>query len=143
MIKGLEKAKTERVDISGFFGGVETWVETRPLPPARQARIDEIVTRSFRYNTSGEGRKLDVQSIENSLSAQDALEIREIKLTYGVVDHNIETDSGKGEWNSKLWEEMDEANPAVLEKVLDAINDLNDREGGEENPTSARKKSKR
>lgn len=120
MIDGLKTYKRKKVVLDEFFS-TPTFVEVRPLTSyARQQVIDKLTQGRKSYlNKKGEVDSTDI-GVDASASHESWL----IKLINGVVSHNIMRDGQVAKWDETLWRELEEADPAILEKVVNEINDL-------------------
>lgn len=144
-VKGLIALKPVQVDLSKFFDEPAS-VTVRALPVPARAKIQELTTTGMRYATTQRKKSLDIDAIEQAMPAEVTLEIRALKLTEAFVSHDLAGDDGKQlPWGGELWNALDEANPAILAKVLDKINDLSfpdeDEEGAD--PTSREKSARK
>ena len=143
-IKGIKKVENVRINLTEYFDQ-ETHVEIKVLNPLTLAQIQEKTVAGMRYNTKQKGKKMSIESMQQSIPAETQMDIRLLKLLRGVEDHNIETEKGdKAKWGKSLIQEIDEANPAILDKVVEEITFLTypeDREEEETNPISAETKS--
>ena len=148
MIKGLMKYPTKIISLDEFFekgkelsidsgnpspGHIEPvhWVKVRPFPPYSAAQIETLNTSGIKIHAN--------KSTTIETNAETKMKIRRIKLTVGVgiEDHNFKDENGKTrEWNDQLIKELDgpTGNPAVLKKVMNEINKINEVDEGE-NPT--------
>jgi hypothetical protein len=135
-IKGIRTVKPVDVDLSEYFDQ-PTKVTVRPLPPLSRAKIQERLVEGMRYATSQGKKTLDINSIEQAMPAEVTMEIRAIKLQDGVTAHTIQDEDGKPlVWGTDLWAALDEADPEILGKVVEAVTQIttpDDEEG--EDPT--------
>jgi len=124
-IKGIRNVAPQEVDLSKFFEGL-AFVMIKPLPVPARAKIQELMTNGTRYATKQSKKSLDINAIEQAMPAETVLEIRKVKLAEGVVEHNLvnEESGEKLPWNEATWDALDEANPSILSKVIDAITEL-------------------
>ena len=143
-VKGLMAVKPVKVDLSKFFEGPAS-VTVRPLPVPARAKIQELTTAGMRYATTQRKKNLDIDAIEQAMPAEVTLEIRKVKLEEAFVAHDLAGDDGAAlSWGKELWDVLDDANPEILAKVLEAITDLSypdDEEGAD--PTSPAKSGKK
>jgi hypothetical protein len=140
MIKGLKRIPAKTLSLDPFFDEPGYWISIQPLRPYAKALCHELMLEGAemeekraagkpRPKTKGMNPKpvhLNQKStaIRPVISADNTIEIRKIKLQYGVIEHNLTNESGKVQWNSELWDEIDEFNPTLLDYVVDQINEL-------------------
>lgn len=123
-LKGIKTIKPKTVDLSKYFD-YAAYVIIRPLPVPSRAKIQELTTNGMRYMTSQARKKLDIDSIEQSMPQQVTMDIRAVKLTDGVIEHNIQNEEGKVvSWCMDLWDALDDCNQAIIQKIIDEITDL-------------------
>lgn len=145
-IDGIGDAKRKVVSLSEFFDGQEITVIVKPLAPYNKAKINELLAKGVKYYYDDSGKP---SGMEKAYPAEDQREIYLTKLLYGVVEHTIKSDGKPITWDEKLFQELNDHDPAILDKVADAVHDLTfperpiDGEEGDkdENPTSPEKKS--
>jgi hypothetical protein len=125
-LDGLKARTTERVDLSEFFDK-EAWIEIRRLGTVARAEIREIVSAGLEFEQRGDGPKAGykVRGMAND-SAERQLRLRNRKLASGVVDHSLTTAGVKVKWCEELWDALDEVEPRILEKVIGAIDRMNE-----------------
>lgn len=125
-IKGIRAMKPVIVDLGRFFeGGSGASVTVRPIPTPARAKIQELTTTGMRYATTQRKKSLDIDAIEQAMPAEVTLEIREVKLREGVTEHTLVDEDGKAlVWDKDLWKALDDANPAILDKVIAKITDI-------------------
>ena len=143
-VKGIRIFAPIVVDLSEYFDQAES-VTVRPLSPPARAKIQELTTAGMRYATTQRKKGLDIDSIEQDIPAEVTMQIRETKLNDGVTAHTLKGEDGKPlDWNKELQDALDEADPAILEKVLEAISEAtypDDEEGPDPtSPTPSAKK---
>ena len=132
-LKGIKAYKPRTVDLTRHFDQARH-VIVRALPPHARAQIQELMSAGLKYATKQGKANIDIESMEQSMPAESIMKIREIKLVSGVLDHNLETETGqKPDWNRDLWDALDAVDPAILEEVIDGVTAETE---GEENPTS-------
>ena len=137
-IKGLKSLKPKKVDLGKFFDEPHS-VTVRALPVTTRAKIQELASSGIRYATKQAKKSLDIESMEQAMPADVIMEVRALKLKDGFVEHDLTDESGKLiPWGPDLWAALDEADPAILGKVVDEITELSDTEDGED-PTSPAK----
>ena len=145
MIDGLKARDATSVDLGDFFAnGNKVEVTLRLLTPYEKEQLRELMMQGVKFEpveTQGARSKdnpgfAPLPLIEGS--AQRRMKIRDQKLTWAVVEHTITEDGKPAEWNAKLWEALDAADPRILERVteqVDVENKLNVETAEAANPT--------
>ena len=143
-IKGLVAIKPVKIDLSRYFDTPAS-VTVRPLPVPARAKIQELTSAGMRYATSQAKKSLNIDAIEQAMPAEVTIEIRAVKLAEAFVAHDLVGEEGEAlTWGPELWAALDEANPAILAKVIDEITELSypdEEDGGD--PTSPAKSGKK
>jgi hypothetical protein len=127
---GLQEVKTERVDLTDFFQErkdengkkIETYVVIRKYTPKINADLGELLTKGVKVTTD---KKTGLVTTDKALRADTLLQIRRLKVSTGVVDHNIFRGGKKVDLNDKVIDEIDEINSAVFDRVVDHLDKLN------------------
>ena len=143
MVDGLKRQTTVKVDLSEFFE-VPTAVWVKKFNPYCRAQLREVLMEGVRVDSvemeAGSKKKGKVSAVPMSQGmAGREMKARDLRLEYGVQTHTITSGGAPAVWNADLWKELDEAEPAILAKVLEGIDELNTVAGaeGEGDPTSA------
>jgi hypothetical protein len=144
MIKGLKKTECKKITLDQYFDDPGTFVTVQPLRPYAKALCNELMLEGAEVEErkKAASKKTRIPRVEKGLnpkpvkvnekstairpvmSAENTLEIRKIKLQYGVVEHNISDGTGTAEWGPELWDEIDEMNPLLLDYIVEQINEL-------------------
>lgn len=124
-IRGIKSFAPAKVDLSEFFDQPQM-VMVRALPTTSRQAIQEQFSAGIKYTTKQQRKGLDIQGMEQPIKAEQLAEIRNIKLSSGVIDHDFLNDeSGKqASWGPDLWAALDAANPRILERVLNKITEM-------------------
>jgi hypothetical protein len=131
-VDGVRAVGTKRVALDAFFEK-PTFVEIRILSPYAKAQIREVLMSSFEIgDVDAKGAKANVTTRSAGQADRD-MKMRELKLVNGVTANNITVGGANAEWGKELWDALDEANPRILETVLESIDAIS-REVNE-NPT--------
>ena len=119
-IEGVKGAPVERVELAQFFDR-PAHVDIRVISPYGRALVKEIMMESFELSgIDAKGRASDLKT--NPKGAADReIRVREAKLRYAFVATDIAADGAPILWDKPLWDALDEADPRILDTVVEAI----------------------
>lgn len=119
-IDGAKGAPVTRVELSEFFEQ-PAYVDIRVISPYGKALLREIAMESFEVGElDAKGKTADVKANLKG-SADREMRSRDVKLQYTFVGTNIMSEGQPAAWTKPLWDALDEVNPAILQKLIDAI----------------------
>lgn len=137
---GLDAVRQEappKVDLSDFFDE-DRWVQLKHIPPYERAQIAELSMEGVTFTENAKA-KTGIGAVPVAQGwAKRTMQVRDLKLTHGVADHNFTVDGKKTGWAEPLWKLLDEYDPAILQKVIEGIerhDKLKVDEGDTDNPT--------
>jgi hypothetical protein len=126
-IDGAVGAPIERVVLDEFFDR-PAHVDVRIISPYGRAMVREILMESFEVgDVDTKGKVSDVKTKPQGQADRD-MRVRDVKLRHAFAGTDIMADGQAVPWDKELWNALDEADPRILTKVLEAIDRIN---GGE------------
>jgi hypothetical protein len=135
-IDGLKALPFCRVVLDEYFE-VPTFVDVKIIPPMGRAQIREVVMQSFNLgDLDTKGKTSSIQTKTEGMADRE-MRTRDLKLKFSFANTNIKVDGQPAVWGKELWDELDDVNPMILEKVvkeIDRTSKLNAGEG-DDNPT--------
>jgi len=133
-VDGAKSAPVQRVELDEFFDR-PAHVDIKAMSPYGKAMIREIVMEGFEVgDLDAKGKTAEVKSNPKGMAERE-MRARDTKLRYAFVSTDIMADGVPAAWDKALWDALDETDPRILEKVVDAINGLSKVEGDDEDPT--------
>jgi hypothetical protein len=137
-VDGIVGSPVRRVKLDDFFGGREVWVDIKAISPYGRSLVREIQMEGFIVGeVDTKGKVADVKTNPKGQADRD-MKVREVKLRHAFAGTNIMADGQAVPWDQALWSAMDEANPAIIDKIIDSIDEvskLGTPEDGESDPT--------
>jgi len=134
-IDGVRKAESKRVELNEYFDQ-PTHVDVRALGPYAKALIREVIMSGFNIDdVNAKNSSANVKTKPEGMADRE-MKQRFIRLKHGFVATDMKAGGEIVEWNEALWNALDEANPAILEKVLATIDGMSrGAESGDTDPT--------
>jgi len=137
-VDGIVGSPVHRVKLDDFFGGREIWVDVKAIAPYGRSLVREIQMEGFIVGeVDTKGKVADVKTNPKGQADRD-MKVREVKLRHAFAGTNIMADGQAVPWDQALWSAMDEANPAIIDKIIDSIDEVSKLgvpEDGESDPT--------
>jgi hypothetical protein len=131
-IDGVKDLVLVPVDLSEFFE-TPARVLVKRMHPLGMALIRELSMKGLDVKsieaTPAKGDEKAAQKVTAlpvaEGSAQRSMDMRDLKLKYGVASHSLMSQGVALPWDKATWDALDEANPAILEKVTAVVDDVN------------------
>ncbi len=137
-IDGALGAPIEKVVLDEFFDR-PAHVNVRAISPYGRAMVREILMESFEVgDVNTKGKVTELKTKPQGQADRD-MRVREVKLRHAFAGTDIMADGQAVPWDKELWGALDEVDPRILVKVLDAIDRISGgykgEEDGETDPT--------
>ncbi|MDD5391077.1 MAG: hypothetical protein PHD37_17200 [Gallionellaceae bacterium] len=130
-IEGVKGAPVERVVLDRFFDR-PAHVDVRVISPYGRALVKEIMMESFELGElDAKGRASEVKANPKG-AAEREIRVRDVKLRHSFVGTDIMADGVPAAWDKPLWDALDEADPRILESVIETIDRISKTEVGED-----------
>lgn len=119
-IDGVRGAPVTRVALDEFFER-PTHVDIKPISPYGRALVKEILMESFEVGEMDAKSKTADVKTNTKGSADRDLRMREVKLRYTFVATDMQSEGQPVTWDKPLWDALDEMDPRIIDKVIDAV----------------------